>query len=114
MPSVLVGNPTLSGPQQVISGNPWSGFRRNPLTGIQFKLSRIASGSVYLGLSGNVTLNSGGLFLSGPSYSDGTEVGPGDAYFIPALAFQTSGTYNVYARHDAACSGQARLFFEPY
>lgn len=116
MPSVIIGNPFLSGPMPVISGNPWSGTKQ-PITGIQFVLDRSASGSVYLGLSGGITYNSGAMFLSGGSWSgmlDGIQVAPSASYFIPRMAFQTSGTFNVYAWHDAACSGQARLFFECY
>lgn len=113
MPSVLIGNPLLSGPQVVVSGNPWSG-RVNPVGGIQFRLAKNASGNVYIGLSGNVTLNSGGMFMSGGGLADGMLVGPGDAYWVPKLGMATSGTYSVYARHDAAVSGQGRLYWEPF
>lgn len=113
MPSVLIGNPLASGPQIIVSGNPWSG-RVVPQGGIQFRLAREASGNVYLGWSGNITLNSGGMFLSGGGLADGMQIGPGDAYFVPRIAFETSGALNVYARHDAAVSGQGRLYYDVY
>ena len=113
MPSTLIGQPVASGPQQVVSGNPWSG-QIEPQGGIQFKWDKNASGFIYLGLSGNLTLNSGGFFMSGGGLADGVQLAPGDAYFIPKIGFRTSGTFSVYARHDAAVSGQARLFYEVY
>ena len=116
MPSVIVGIPDASGLQQLISGNPWSGALV-PTGGVQLRLSRNASGSIYVGLSGTVRLNSGGVFLFGGSgLLDGMEVGPGDAYFIPKMAFPgyRSGNYDVYFWHDAAASGRARLYFEAF
>ena len=113
MPSTLIGNPLASGAQPVVSGWFWSGqAAQYPVGGIQFKLARNASGNVYLGLSGAMTLNSGGMFLSGGGLVDGMELGGGDSYFIPRVAFPSSGILNVFARHDAAVSGQARLFWE--
>ena len=112
MPSTILGNPVLSGAQIIVSGNPWSGQVRLPQGGIQLRLAPDASGNAYIGFSGAMTLNSGGMFLSGGGLLDGMPLGRGDNYFIPRIAFQTSGTYNVYARHDAACSGQARLYYE--
>jgi len=113
MPSTIIGNPLASGPQIIVSGNPWSGLQVMPQGGIQLKLGSGAAGNVYIGLSGGTTLNSGGLFLSGASgLLDGMPVGPGESYFIPRYAFKTSGTYTVYARHDAAASGIARLYYE--
>ena len=116
MPSVLIGNPLASGAQQIVSGNPWSGAGPSfPLGGIQLLLSPDASGNVYIGLSGGINVTSGGMFLSGSlGYMDALPLQPGGAYFIPKTAFRTSGEYNVYARHDAACSGQARLYWEIY
>lgn len=111
MPSLIVGQPLASGPIQIISGNPWSGGR-HPITGIQLVLDRSASGCVYVGFSGNVTMTSGGFFLSGSiGINDGLQLAPGAAYFVPKGAL-ISGQYNVYVWHDAACSGQARLYFE--
>ncbi len=113
MPSILIGNPLASGAQIIVSGNPWSGTIV-PITGLQLRLDKAASGNVYIGLSGGTTMTSGGMFLSGGGLLDGFLLGPGDAYFIPKGRFQFSGTYNVYARHDVACSGQARLYYEAF
>lgn len=111
MPSIILGNPLASGPVQIVSGNPWSGSFR-PVTGIQLVLDRSASGSIYVGLSGNVTMTSGGFYLSGTlGLNDGLQIQPGGAYFIPKGAL-ISGQYNVFVWHDAACSGQARLYYE--
>lgn len=112
MPSTVLGNPLASGPQIVVSGWPWSGNPASPVGGVLFRLSYEASGRVYIGLSGNLTLNSGGMLLSGGGFTDGMVLGPGDDYFIPRLATGLSGNLSVYARHDAACSGQARLHYE--
>lgn len=113
MPSVVIGQG--SGPQQIISGNPWSGQQKMPRTGVQLRLARNASGEVYVGLSGGVTANSGGSFASGASgMLDGFPLGPGDSYFVPAYAFGVSGTYNLFARWEAAASGQARLYYEAF
>lgn len=123
MPSVLIGNPLLSGPQQIVSGNPWSGAYR-PYHGMQVALDINASGNVYIGWSGGgsgqlgtnagVTLNSGGLLLSGGGLMDGFQVIPGGSYFVPRLALDYSGNWNVFFRHDAACSGQARLYYDVF
>lgn len=112
MPSVLIGNPLASGPQILISGCFWSGRQAVPQGGIQLRLSPDASGNVYVGLSGGTTMMSGGMFLSGGGRLDGMIMAPGDPYFIPRAAFGVSGTINVYVRHDAAASGQGRMFYE--
>lgn len=115
MAGILVGQPLASGAQQVIVGNPFSGSI-HPVTGITLKLSKDASGCVYVGtdLSGNVTINSGGFFLSGSAagINDGVEMQPGQVYVVPRGAFPVSGTWNLFVRHEAACSGQARLYYE--
>lgn len=117
VPSIVVGNPVASGPQQVILGNPWSGVNPVPIGGFQFALAREASGSVYIGYSGGMTQNSGCMFLSGGANSgmlDGMPINPGGGYFVPrTLVPYQSGAYNIYVRHDAACSGQGRLYFDP-
>ena len=113
MPSLLLGYPLASGAQPVISGWIWSGTAHFPVGGIQFRLSQTASGRCYIGLSGGTTMNSGGCFsgaLSG--LLDGMELGPGDSYFLPRLGTGASGVFGVWARHDAAISGQGRLYFE--
>ncbi len=111
MPSTIVGNPLLSGGQLLISGVFWSGSVR-PVGGVQLVLDPSSSGNVYVGLSGSVTLTSGGMFLSGGGVNDGVLMAPGAAYYIPKSALPYSGAVNVYVRHDAACSGQARLYYE--
>lgn len=113
MPSTVVGNHPASGPMILVSGNPWSG-QNVPVGGIQLYLHPNASGMVYVGLSGAMTLNSGSVFLSGGGLNDAMAIAPGGAYFIPRVAFKTSGTVNVYVHNDAAASGQARLFYEIY
>ncbi len=122
MPSVVIGQPLASGPQLVPIGGFWSGgfvsgVTSKPVTGVQFLLDVSASGSVYIGLSGGTTNSSGMMMLSGGANSgmlDGIQLAPGRGYFIPKLGFAVSGQCNVYVRHDAACSGQARLFYEIY
>src|SRR5688572_465859 len=104
MPSLIVGNPVASGPQQLVIGNPYSGQIR-PVGSIYLKLAREASGSVYIGLSGGTTLTSGGMFLSGGANSgglDGVQMGPGDSYTIPRIGTGASGTFTLYIRHDVA------------
>lgn len=114
MPSFIIGNPLASGPQIVISGDVFSGHP-TPAGGVQIRLHPNASGNVYYGFSGGLTLNSGGFFLSGTlGPLDGMILAPGDAAFIPKLAIGPSGTMNIYFRHDAACSGQARIYWEAY
>lgn len=121
MPSVLLGQPDASGAIQLVSGNPWSGNKAfHPITGIQLKMDPLASGNCYVGLSGSVTANSGGYALSGGNYglsgegqfTDGIPLARGDSYFVPREATGLSGTIDIYVRHDAAVSGQARLYYE--
>lgn len=111
MPSTILGNPLASGPQQIVSGNPYSG-QIVPRGGIQLRLDKNASGNCYIGLSGGTTFTSGGMFLSGGGGSDGMQIGPGDAYWIPRIGDGISGNFSVYAWCDATCSGQARLYYE--
>lgn len=120
MPSVILTN--ASGGQLLFSGNMWSGVMR-PVGGVQFRADRANSGNIYVGLSGNLTIKSGDYPLSGGAYSgglDGMQVGPGDAYFLPAIAFAnkggaSSGVPNIYVGCDAAASGGfARLYYETF
>ena len=113
MPSTILGNPLASGPQQLISGNFWSG-RNGPVGGIQLVLYPDASGLAYVGFSGGLTQNSGGFFMSGGGLLDGIPIVPGVPYFVPKMAISPSGTCNIYIRCDAACSGQARLGWEAF
>jgi len=114
MPSVLIGSPLASGAQIIVSGFPWSGQPATPQGGIQLRLSPTSSGNIYIGLSGNITMTSGGMFLSGGGLADGMILAPGDPYWIPRIATGLSGNITIYARHDVACSGQARLFYEKF
>ena len=124
MPSVLIDN-ARSGGCPLISGNPWSGQAVTPQGQLTIKASRNNSGSIYIGLSGGVTVLSGGFPLSGGGMRDGMEIGPGGAYTIPKLAFSNagpgvsgvyalSGGFGIYVACDAACSGQARAFWEAF
>lgn len=114
MPSIILGNPLASGPQQIVSGNYWSG-RAGPVGGIQLVLYPDASGLAYVGLSGGTTMRSGGFFLSGTlGRLDGMPLSPGVPYFIPKMALGRSGSFNVWVWADAACSGQARLGWEAF
>jgi hypothetical protein len=108
MPSVVVG--FVSGGQLMLSGYPFT--RSEPIGGLQLVAAGFNSGMVYVGLSGGVTVNSGGMFLSGGGALDGIPLAPGGSYFIPKLGFPQSGVVNVYLGSDAACSGQARLYYE--
>lgn len=109
MPSVIL--PFTSGGYPLVSGNPWSGHV-NPQGGIQLRISPTCSGTVYVGLSGNLTITSGALGV--PGYRDGMPMVAGDSYFIPKSACGNSGQLGVYLIPDASCSGQARVFFEVY
>lgn len=114
MPSVLVG--TQSGGQLIISGNVFSGQGpARPQGGIQFRTDKLASGAIYVALSGNMTINSGTISAGGVTSGggmDGMPVYAGDGYWLPRLACgMTSGSINVYAQAEAASSGN-RLYFE--
>lgn len=111
MASCIVGQPFASGPQKIVSGNPWSGMV--PHGGLLLRLDRAASGAVYFGYSGNVTMTSGGHVLSGQiGANDGFQLVPGDSYVAPR-SMLISGDFNIFLWADAACSGQARLYFSP-
>ena len=113
MPSFVIGK--RSGGDLLISGNPWSGTVL-PRGGIQFRLDKNASGCAYIALSGGMTINSGGLFLSGQSgMLDGMQLGPGDAYFMPVSDLDPrrfSGNFRVWVDCDPSCSGQARMYYD--
>ena len=127
MPSILLtAHTTVSGGYNLISGTAfWSGKPWPPTGGVQLKLSSQASGNAYVGLSGGVTIGSGGLaalsgaYLSG--FLDGMELGPGQALFIPRIALGSSGGLigasggpGIFVACDPTCSGQARLFWEAF
>lgn len=120
MPSVFIGN--RSGGQPLFSGNLLSGRTsfegKFPQAGVQLRWDRNASGYAYVGLSGGVTVNSGGVLQSGTTWvggMDGMQMGPGDSYWIPrtGLGIQ-SGDFNVFVLCDAGASGQGRMYFEIY
>lgn len=122
MPSVLIDN-DRSGGMPLISGNPFSGQQYAPQSVLVIKASRTNSGAIYVGLSGGVTVLSGGFALSGGGQRDGMEVGPGGSYSVPRMAFDkggisgsfaVSGGFGIYVACDPACSGQARAFWEMY
>ena len=123
MPSVIIGQPFASGAQIVVSGLYWSGrtapdtaYTQNyPQGGVYLSLDRSSSGSVYIGLSGGMTFNSGGAQLAGGAFSgmlDGVQLIPGGNRFIPRICCGLSGQLGIWAWADPACSGQARLYFE--
>lgn len=124
MPSTLLGNPPLSGPQIIVGPNVFSGLRSLPVGGLQLFLDKTASGNAYIYLSGapvtsgGATITSGGFLLSGGGLMDGMVLPPGGSYFVPREAIpnagNVSGIINVYALCDAACSGQARLWWEAF
>ncbi len=105
MPSVLTTN--QSGGQYIMSGLQWSGFHQVPIGSLQLLWDPNASGNAYVALSGGVTIRSGGLM-------DGFPLVPGASYQIPKLGAQTSGNIQVTFSADAACSGQAFMFYQPY
>ncbi len=128
MPSIVLGNPHASGAQLVISGNPWSG-QIKPVGGIQLRWFPVSGtgGNCFIGFSGagvpassgGLTVTSGGFLLSGGANSgmmDGSQMGNGDGYYVPALAIQARGGqnlggWNLCALTDTAGSG-GRLNFE--
>lgn len=121
MPSLLL-TAASGAPFPIYSGNPWSGQGTpHPVGGIQLLLHPNASGNAYVFLSGNpsgvtgvMTVTSGGAFPNGSGLLDGMLVPPGGSYFIPKLGINPSGSFGVYATCDAGASGQARLFFEVF
>ncbi len=127
MPSVLYAG-GVSGPQLLISGNPFSG-QLAPIGGIQLVADRSNSGSLYIGFSGNMTQTSGSFPLSGGGLADGIQLGPGGAYFIPRQCIRgifsgaggvssgmsnllSGSPFNIFFLGDAAVSGQGRLYWE--
>ena len=112
MPSFLMSN--RSGGDLLLSGNPWSGQLR-PQGGIQVRWDKNASGNAFVGLSGGMTVQSGGFFLSGSSgMLDGMQLAPGDTYWIPHIATGASGLFSVYITCEVAASGQGRVYYEVF
>lgn len=137
MPSMLISLTSGDGFVPILSGNPWSGHPLSPTGGIQLRAANVNSGAIYISLSGafifsgvvgllpasgGPTINSGTFGRSGVGTSgfggnmDGMALFPGDSYFVPKVAIQNngpaSGVYQLCVSCDAACSGQARLYYE--
>jgi hypothetical protein len=112
MPSVIFTG--QSGGMPLISGALGSGLHPVPITGVQILVARNASGSLYVGLSGGVTVLSGSYPLSGGGQRDGLELGPGDTYFVPkgCLTAASGSPPNIFVAGDAATSGQTRIYWE--
>ena len=117
MPSVVLGNPVASGGVQIVgqSGQPWpySGVPA-PIGGVQL-LWISSGGNCYIGFSGNMTINSGQMQLSGGANSgitDGMLILPGTPYFVPRLRCGLSGNLQVFALCDVAASGNGRLYWD--
>lgn len=108
MPSTIVG--FMSGGQPLVSGNFFSG-RPGPAV-VRLTAWPSNSGSVYVGLSGGMTITSGGFFLSGGGLLDGMPLKPGDTYSVPRPLLGASGSTRIYLACDAECSGQARVYWE--
>jgi len=119
MPSFLLG--FLSGGQDILAGNFWSGQGAfHPVGGVQLTADGNNSGSIYVALSGGLTIQSGGLTAASGGMAnlsgamDGMQMRPGAGYFIPKIGIGLSGSPSIYVNPDAACSGQARLYMEPF
>jgi hypothetical protein len=113
MPGAVIG--FFSGGQLLISGGNYSGgIASKPQGKIELAAWGSNSGTVYVALSGGVTIRSGGYPLSGGGLMDGFPLAPGDTYTIPKIALTVSGVFNIFVAPEAACSGQARVFWEVY
>ena len=124
MPSFLLG--FISGGQNLLSGNWWSGQGSptnnggHPVGGVQLLGYYNNSGYIYVSLSGGLTIQSGGLnasgYANGSGFMDAIPIGPNQSYFIPKLAFPgfLSGNPQLWVNPDAASSGSARIALEIY
>lgn len=111
MPSLILGN--RSGGENILSGNTFSGHILSPIGGVTLRLAATASGNIYVGMSGGVTINSGGVapnHLSG--MLDGVLVPPGGTWVVPKAFLGPSGFPQIFIATDPAASGQARLYYE--
>ena len=111
MPSALLFS--QSGGIGLVSGAIFSGTPL-PIGGIQFKLAKAAPSLIYVclpNLSGSVATGTSGGSLTSGGLSDGMEVSPGDAYFVPRSRL-VSGIETPRLIVPAAASG-GRLFWEP-
>lgn len=121
MPSAIID--ATSGGVNIVSGNYFSGQGSfKPVGGVKLKAWDSNSGTIYIALSGGVTVLSGMFQASGGLASggkmDGYPLGRGDTYEVPRLGYSSSGTFSgtcgLFVTPDAACSGQARVFWEAY
>jgi hypothetical protein len=105
MPGAIVTN--ASGGQNLLSGNYWSGQGWPvPVGGVQVVPGPSNSGNLWIGMSGGVTVNSGGPM-------DGVPVKPGQAWFVPRVhLFQGSGSPQLWVACEPSTSGFNSVFFE--
>lgn len=114
MPSVILAS--VSGGQNILSGAYPLFQPPNPLGSILVKADVRNSGFIYMGFSGGVTVTSGTFVLSGITGGmlDGMQIAPGQAVTVQKCTWtQTSGTINIFMAPDAACSGHARVYWQP-
>ena len=112
MPSTLLF--TQSGGIALVSGEIYSGSPQL-VGGIQLKLANAAPGLIYVGLpnlSGTINTSTSGGSLTSGGLTDGMELSPGQAYFIPKTRL-VSGVLTVRLIVPATASG-GRLFWEPF
>lgn len=107
MPSTLIG--AQSGGVYLVSGKFFSGTIW-PIGFWTLKAARANSGMVYVGLSGGVTITSGGALASG-GMLDGMEMAPGDTYPVPKFAVSGNAS-GVMVTCAAGVSGFCRVFWE--
>lgn len=107
MPSTVVGGQS-GGVSLWTSGALWSGPGLGVVGGVMIK---VASGPVYVGFSGGLTINSGIVNgLSGPM--DGFEVTAADGpVVIPKLLIQSGN--RLWATCPTAASGVPRVYWHP-
>lgn len=118
MPGLLLEG-HISGGVNILSGNFFSGVGSKPYSQVFLKAWPANSGTVYVGLSGGVTVLSGGFHLSGGvgganGIRNGMPLARSETYIVPKLGFTLSGSPAIFVQPDAACSGQAWIFFEPF
>lgn len=118
MPSILLDGPDIiSGGINILSGNVFSGQGAfHPVGDVRVKAGPANSGVLYVGLSGGLTLRSGGFFRSGASGGcDGWPLKASESYTISKLAFiPNSGSPKVFVTTDALGSGRDIVYWEVY
>jgi hypothetical protein len=110
MPSSIIG--AQSGGVPLVSGF----WQQNAVGagGVFVANSSSSSGSVFFGLSGGVTLSSGGALASG-GMLDGCELRVGTSVILPPAWLRSGNNdpFSLVFSVPAAISGQARVFWEP-